>query len=360
MARNHRLATVATATRRSATNFFLIVAFTFLFHRIAAAQNNETLRVGVIGLDTSHVPAFTKSFNEEPANPAMQNCRVVAAYPYGSQTIESSYSRIPKYTNQLKEMGVEIVDSIDDLLERVDCVLLETNDGKPHLEQSLQVFRAGKPVFIDKPVASNLAEVVAIYRAAEHFGVPMFSSSSLRFSEGAQSIRGGKIGKVLGCNAYSPAATEPSHTDLFWYGIHGVESLYTCMGSGCQRVSHTSTDGRELAVGVWSDGRIGTFHGMRDGKSGYGGTAFGTKSISPIGDYGGYKPLVIEIAKFFRTKQSPIDPKETIELYAFMEAAAESVKRDGKAVPLSEVMEAAENKADKLLQGRLCLRGTFY
>ena len=177
----------------------------------------------------------------------------------------------------MKEMDVEIVESIDDLLARVDCVLLETNDGKPHLEQALAVFKAGKSVFIDKPVASNLAEVVAIYRAAEHFGVPMFSSSSLRYSEGAQAIRAGKVGNVLGCNAYSPASTGPSHTPLFWYGIHGVESLFTCMGNGCHTVSHTSTDGRELAVGVWSGGRIGTFRGIRAGGSGYGGTAFGSQ-----------------------------------------------------------------------------------
>jgi predicted dehydrogenase len=248
----------------------IAIAWVMLMIPSATAQEEPMLRVGVIGLDTSHVVAFTKSFNAQPADPDMQNCKVVAAYPYGSRTIESSYSRIPAYTDQMREMGVEIVDSIDQLLGRVDCVLLETNDGKPHLEQSLQVFKAGKPVFIDKPVASNLAEVVAIYRAAEHFGVPMFSSSSLRYSDGAQAIRGGKVGKVLGCNAYSPASTEPSHTDLFWYGIHGVESLYTCMGTGCETVRFTSTEGRDLAVGVWSGGRIGTFHGLRDGKTGYG------------------------------------------------------------------------------------------
>lgn len=245
-------------------------------------------------------------------------------------------------------MGIEIVDSIDELLNQVDCVLLETNDGKPHLEQALKVFRAGKPIFIDKPVASNLAEVVAVYRAAEHFGVPMFSSSSLRYSEGAQAIRNGKIGNVLGCNAYSPAATEPSHTDLFWYGIHGVESLYTCMGMGCQSVSHTSTKGRELAVGVWSGGRIGTFHGIRDGKAGYGGTAFGEQGIAAIGDYGGYKPLVVQIAQFFRTNKSPIDPQETIELYTFMEAASKSNELGGQRVTLAEVLKAAEVDADRL------------
>ncbi|QEG02415.1 Inositol 2-dehydrogenase/D-chiro-inositol 3-dehydrogenase [Stieleria maiorica] len=341
-------------SRRSvATLLAITLAVTSIANGQDAPPTETTLRIGVIGLDTSHVPAFTKSFNSEPANPEMQNCRVVAAYPYGSRTIESSYSRIPKYTEQMQEMGIEIVDSIDDLLDRVDCVLLETNDGKPHLDQALAVFKAGKPVFIDKPVAANLAEVVAIYRAAEHFGVPMFSSSSLRYSEGAQAIRDGKVGRVLGCNAYSPASTEPSHTDLFWYGIHGVESLYTCMGTGCQSVSQTLTPGREVVVGVWSGGRIGTYHGIREGKTGYGGTAMGEKGIAAIGDYGGYKPLVVQIAKFFRTRELPIDPNETIELYAFMEAAAESRKRDGQRVTIAEVMQAAEKAADKLLAGRL-------
>ena len=138
------------------------------------ADEAKTLRVGIIGLDTSHVPNFTKSINAEPADPAMHNCRVVAAYPYGSRDIESSASRIPKYTAEVKAMGLEVVDSIDDLLSKVDCVLLETNDGRPHLEQALQVFRAGKPVFIDKPTGSKLSEVVAIFRAADHFNVPIF------------------------------------------------------------------------------------------------------------------------------------------------------------------------------------------
>ncbi len=319
----------------------------------ATAQESDPLRIGVIGLDTSHVPAFTKAFNAEPADPEMMNCRVVAAYPYGSRTIESSSSRIPQYTEQMKAMGIEITDSIDQLLDRVDRVLLETNDGNPHLEQALKVMRAGKPLFIDKPAASNLAEVVAIYQAAEHYGVPMFSSSSLRYSEGAQAIRNGKVGKVLGCNTYSPASTEPSHTDLFWYGIHGVESLFTCMGVGCRTVSHTSTADRELAVGVWEGGRIGTFHGMRDGARGYGGTAFGEKAIAPIGDYGGYRPLVVQIAKFFRTGEVPIEPAETVELYTFMEAAAESKELDGASVSMADVLKKAQADADALLQGKL-------
>lgn len=316
----------------------------------AIADDTKTFRIGIIGLDTSHVPSFTKMLNTDPT---MDDLQVVAAYPYGSKDIESSASRIPKYIAEVKTMGLEVVDSIDDLLSNVDGVLLETNDGRPHLEQAVQVFRAGKPVFIDKPTGSKLSEVVAIFRAAKHYNVPMFSSSSLRYSEGAQAIRAGKVGRVLGCDAYSPCSLEETHVDLYWYGIHGVESLYTCMGTGCESVRHIQTDGFESAVGTWSGGRIGTFRGIREGKSGYGGTAFGETGITQIGDYGGYQPLVKQIAKFFRSRVVPIDPSETIELYAFMQAAFESNERDGASVAIAEVMQAAEREADELLSGKL-------
>lgn len=309
----------------------------------ASAEEDALIRVGIIGLDTSHAPAFTKEMNKEPADPAMMGCRVVAAYPYGSRTIESSYSRIPKYTEQMKEMGVEIVDSIGALLEKVDCVLLETNDGTLHLEQALEVFKAGKPVFIDKPVAANLRDVLAIYDAAEKYGVPMFSSSSLRYSSSAQAIRGGSLGAVMGCDAYSPCSLEPSHSDLYWYGIHGVETLFTVMGTGCESVSRTSSDNFEFVVGKWSDGRIGTFRGIRKGASGYGGHAFGEKGVADVGPYEGYRPLVVEIAKFFKTKEAPISAEETIEIYAFMEAADESKRQGGAPVSIDEVIAKNRN-----------------
>jgi predicted dehydrogenase len=320
---------------------------------VAIAEDDPMLRIGVIGLDTSHVPSFTKSFNQEPPAAEMRNCRVVAAYPYGSRDIESSYSRIPQFTEQVKAMGVEIVESIDDLLAKVDCVLLETNDGKPHLEQALQVFAAGKPVFIDKPIAQDLANAIAIFRAAEHYNVPMFSSSSLRYTSAAQAIRGGSIGRVLGCETYSPCKFEPSHVDLFWYGIHGVEPLLTCLGEGCQSVRCVSTDTAEVVTGTWNDGRVGTFRGIRSGKSGYGGTAFGESQIASVGPYEGYQPLVMEIAKFFRTGTVPIQPTETIEIYAFMQAAMQSKQGGGKPVSIADVIKDAEAKATELLKGKL-------
>lgn len=302
------------------------------------------LKVGIIGLDTSHAVAFTKVLNDPQAPPEVARCRVTAAYPQGSPDIESSVSRVPGYTEEVRKMGVEIVDSIDELLKRVDCVLLETNDGRPHLEQALPVFKAGKPVFIDKPIAGSLVDAVAIFEEAKKHQTPVFSSSSLRYTEGAQQIRNGAIGRVFGCDAYSPASLEPTHPDLFWYGIHGVETLFTVMGAGCRSVTRVHSEGADVVVGLWSDGRIGSFRGIRQGASGYGGVAFGEKETRQIGPYGGYGPLVVEIVKFFRTRQPPVSAEETLEIYAFMEAADESKRQGGSPVALDDVLDKARQQ----------------
>lgn len=310
---------------------------------------DKVLRIGIIGLDTSHATAFTKEFNSPDAAEDIAGFRVVAAYPKGSADIESSTVRVPGYIEEVQKHGVKIVDSIEALLAEVDCVLLESNDGRPHLEQAIPVFKAKKPVFIDKPAAGSLVDVLALYEAAKKYDCPMFSSSSLRYAPGAQEIRGGAIGDVMGCDAYSPCSLEKTHPELYWYGIHGCETLFTVMGVGCEKVSRSSTADFDLAVGTWSDGRIGTFRGIRKGSSGYGGTAFGMKGVREIGKFGGYRPLVVEIAKFFRSGKTPIDPAETIAIYAFMEAADESKRSGGAPVTIASVMEKAQSGVAKRL-----------
>jgi tetratricopeptide (TPR) repeat protein len=318
-----------------------ILAFASFLPPARAAETQ--IEVGVIGCDTSHVIAFTQLLNRPENTGDLEGVRVVAAYPGGSPDIPSSADRVEGYTQQLREMGVEIVDSIPALLEKVDAVLLESLDGRPHLEQARPVFEAKKPVFIDKPVAGSLADAIAIYRLAREHEVPCFSSSSLRFSPGILGMRNSEqVGQVLGVAAYSPCSLEPHHPDLFWYGIHGVELLYTIMGPGCERVSRAQTEGQEHVTGVWGGGRIGTYRGIRDGKSDYGATVFGTAGIAPSGGYAGYEPLVVEIAKFFKTGVAPVSPEETIELFAFMEAADESKRQDGRPVTLASVIEQAE------------------
>ncbi len=311
------------------------------------AQEAKPLRAGIIGLDTSHVLAFTQTLNLGPKKPEdaakVAGVKVVAAYPQGSKDIESSTKRVPEYTEKVKALGVEIVDSVDALVKRVDVVFLESNDGRVHWEQLQPVLQAKKPVFIDKPIAASLADTIRILDAAQKAQVPLFCSSSLRFGKTTQAVRNGSIGKVKSAETFSPMSTEPSHPDLYWYGVHGCESLFTVMGTGCKSVKRgTTPDGKVEVIGTWADGRTGIFRQENGAdRKGYGGKAIGEQGESPIGSYDGYDVLLFEIIKMFRTGAVPVSAEETLELYAFMEAADESKRRGGAEVTLQEVIDTA-------------------
>lgn len=313
-----------------------------LFAKQTAANEVEKgKRVGIIGLDTSHSIVFTKLLNNA-TDETWHDYKVVAAYPFGSRELALSKTRIPVFTDEIKKIGVAIATSIQELLQQVDVVLLETNDGRLHKEQALEVFHAGKPLFIDKPIAASLKDAMAIFTAAEKYNVPVFSSSALRYSTVMQEIQSGKYGKVNGADTFSPAIIEPTHPDLFWYGIHGVEALYALMGKGCVSVQRNFTKDNDIVTATWNDGRIGTFRGLRTGKTDFGGTCYCEKAIIPLGNFAGYEPLLQQITTFFNSGRSPVAKDETLELIAFLEAAEKSKLLGGKPVRIEEMMKRAK------------------
>lgn len=324
---------------------FLLLSFARAADPPMVSKADAGRRVGIIGLDTSHAVEFTRALNAADA-PVDQygGLRVVAAYPQGSRDIQSSTSRVPAYTKQMKEWGVGIVETIPDLLGKVDFIMLESNDGRVHREQAKLVIEAGKPLFIDKPVAASLPDVIAIYQAANARDVPVFSASSLRWIPRALELRDGKMGAITGADTFSWAALEPTHPDLYWYGIHGVEILYTVMGTGCQTVSRFHTADTEFCVGQWKNGRIGTFRGLRSSEHKYGGTVFSEKKITYLPMETSYAPLLHAIAQFFVSGKSPVSQEETLEIYAFMSAADQSKANGGRPVKIFDVMNAAAAK----------------
>ncbi|NBV22576.1 MAG: gfo/Idh/MocA family oxidoreductase [Proteobacteria bacterium] len=297
------------------------------------------LRIGMIGLDTSHVPAFTEILNNPQNKKHVTGAKVVAAFKGGSPDIESSASRVDGFTKTLVEKyGVKLYDSIEEMCKNVDAVMIESVDGRPHLAQAIPVIKAKKPLFLDKPMGGSLKDVLEIFRLAKEANVPVWSSSSLRYGKGIPAVRGGSIGVVSYAETSSPASLEKSHPDLFWYGIHGCEALFSVMGTGCESVKRGKTDdGRIEVTGKWKGGRTGIF---REAK-GYTGIAKGDKGEAPVGAYDGYDPLIAEVIKAFQSGIVPVKPEETIELFAFMEAADESKRRGGAEVTLAEVLKKA-------------------
>lgn len=321
------------------------------FHSLFADEGaGKVIRAGMIGLDTSHVPAFAKLFNNASVDGDLAGIKIVAGYPGGTD-FPASRDRVGKFTEQLRAMGIEIVPSIPELLQKVDVVLLESVDGRIHLQEAIPVIKAGKPLWIDKPAAGSLADTIAIFELAQQHKVPVFSSSSVRFHPGIQgALKNDKIGEILGAATWGSCSSSPGTPDMFFYGIHGIEPLFTLMGTGCETVSRVAAKDFDLVIGVWKDGRIGTYRGIRRGNATSGALVYGSNSIQSAERDGGYEDLCVEIARFFKTGRSPVAAVETIEIFTFMEAADESKRRGGLPIRLDEVLAKARTEAANKLK----------
>ncbi len=307
-----------------------------LLGMIALAATAADIRIGIVGTDTSHVTAFTKMLNDPAAADHVAGARVVAAYKGGSPDLDESRNRVDRFTKELQDKWqVKIVDSIEDLCKQVDAVLLTSVDGRVHLAQASVVIRAQKPLFIDKPLASTLEDAREIARLAKEAGVPWFSASSLRFG-GIAALR---TGELEGATTWGPGPLEPHHhLDLAWYAIHPVEMLFTLMGVGCEEVTRISTPGEDVVVGRWKGGRIGTVRALRPYGE-YGAVVFrknakGQAAESAMKVNDGYAPLVREIVQFFQTGRPPVSNEETLEIFAFLDAAQRSKEAGGKPMVL--------------------------
>lgn len=297
----------------------------------------ETLKIGMIGLDTSHCPAFTKLLHEKDNPHYVEGGQVVAAYPGGSQEFANSRNRVEQITAQMRdELKVPIYDSIEAVAERSDAILLESVDGRQHLEQFKILAKYGKPVFIDKPLTCSIAEAKELFEIAEKTNTPVFSSSSLRYANGVAELGGDD--PVHGCIAFGPMAILEDFPGLFWYGIHSAEVLFSKMGTGCKEVSVSRTETADVVTGIWADGRVGSLYGFRvQGLSAFGATVFAGKSVqqgiaSTTPPW--YSLLLKEIITFFRTGKAPIDKNETLEIIAFLEAA-NTARETGETVTLN-------------------------
>ena len=302
---------------------------------------DKPFRIGMIGLDTSHVVGFTKLFNDAKKPDPLARFRVVAAYKGGSADISSSADRVEGFTKTLHEKyGVEICDSIEAMCKKVDGVMLESVDGRPHLGQARPVIKARLPLYIDKPMAGSLADVIEIFRLAEQAKTPCWSASSLRYWTPVVALQTEAAGKPFEkVIAWSPCKHEEHHPDLFWYGVHGAEVLFTLMGPGCQTVVRKKDT--DIVTGTWPGGRIGIFDPTRGG---YGAevTLGGKTSKTGKPTEHMYLSLMKQVAKFFETGKVPVPSAVTIDMFAFMEAADESKRQGYKQVSIADVIAKAK------------------
>jgi hypothetical protein len=292
-------------------------------------------RLGILGTDTSHVPTLTHLFNDADAPGHVPGFRVVAAYKGGSPDLDISLNRVDKFAAELQaKWGVEIVPDIAALCRKTDGILLESVDGRPHLEQARQVIAARRPMFIDKPFAATLEDAREIARLARQAGVPWFSTSDERYNAIVATM---KVPDMQGVEIWGPGPIIPGAfpLELAWYGIHEIEMLYAMMGAGCDQVIWIYGSTADAVAGRWKDGRIGSVRLLRP-YGPIGAVVYGPKQIlqSAPNMKGGYAGLGSEIAKFFHTGVPPVPNEETLELFAFLDAAQRSKAAGGAPMKL--------------------------
>jgi predicted dehydrogenase len=213
------------------------------------------------------------------------------------------------------------------------------------------VLKAGKRLFIGRPLAASVDDAVAIMKVAAETKTPCWSSSQHRYSPGFIGMRNHpEVGKVLGCDVYGGWDVKAAEADRFIRPLHSIETLYTIMGKGVVSVSCTSTPSAESITATWSDGRVGTYRGIKEGAVKYSATVFGDKGVSTSGIYGhgvpvqgvvptsdkymGYEGIAHEMARFFKGGPPSVSAAETLEIYAMLEAAEESKAQAGAPVKL--------------------------
>ncbi len=299
----------------------------------------KVLNVGVAGLDTSHAVLLTGCFNDRSNQFHVPGINVARAFPGGSETFSLSRDRIAGFTDEVRnKYGVSIVGSIDDLAG-MDAILLESVDGAQHLEQFRKIADFGKPVFIDKPLACSYGDARAICDLASESGVPIMTASSMRFISGIAGL--GQPGEtVYSAEGFGPMPILDDYRDYFWYGIHSAAIVYNYLGRGCIDVSVDSSARFDLIVGRWRDDRIGTVVGNRAGAGNFG-VRLTTDRRHVVSLQNPDIPYMFALAqsieRFFRTGVSSIDPAESLEVIAFLEAASRSRASGGAAVRLDSL-----------------------
>ncbi|MFV0416693.1 MAG: Gfo/Idh/MocA family protein [Chthoniobacterales bacterium] len=293
-------------------------------------MESTTLRIGMAGLDTTHVSAFAKLLHNASDENHVPGARITAAFPGGSEDFPISIDRVRGFTDELKdEHGVKIVDALGELQGECDAVMLESVDGRVHLDQFREVAQWGLPVFVDKPFTVDADEAREIVKIAADKNVRFTSTSALRYAEKFREVLN-EDGAILGADMRGPMSLQEKCPGYFWYGIHSVEMLFTAMGVGCHEVLAVREADHDVIVGRWKDGRIGTVRGNRVENYAFAGLLHRNDRSSAFDVSTGKKPfyasLLEQIIPFFRDEKELVNPNETVEIIAFIDAANRSAE----------------------------------
>lgn len=223
----------------------------------------------------------------------------------------------------------------EEALGEVDAVIIATDDGNDHLERARPFVAAGLPVFVDKPLATNLPDLRQ-FISWERAGKPILSSSGLRYSPELAAL------KEKGLSLNEPRWIT-STTVKTWerYGVHALEPAFTLLGPGFTDVTNTASGGANIVTLRHRNGSHATI-AVLPGTSGCSGLihvygASGYSSTKMTDTYTAFRNQMLAFVKMIRTGRSPFPFSETIEIMLILIAGLRSRDQGGRTVSLDEL-----------------------
>lgn len=285
---------------------------------------DSPFRIGLLGLDTSHAPAFTGLLNDPDNAHHVAGAKVVAAWPGGTAGWDKSESRVGGFTQQLRDdYGIAILESPAAVADKSDVLFITAVDGRIHRQLFEQVAAYGKPIFIDKPFATSVADAQFMIQTAKQNNILLMSSSALRFARPLPSILADNTkGAIQGIDAFGPMELDAVLPGLFWYGCHTVEMIVAAMGVGCESISAVVTDAVDVLTMRWSGGRLATLRGLRGSHSQFGATIHrenGVDVVDIAGDIPYYVGLLEAIVGSIQQNKPCVAHNQMLEVVRIME-----------------------------------------
>ena len=183
-------------------------------------------RIGILGSENSHAMAFSRMFNGIDENFKGEFDDITVVGTFG--TDDASNKAI------VEQAGVQfIADKPEDLLGRVDAVMVTARDGKYHAEYARPFIEAGLPAFIDKPFTRDPAEALALVKLAKEKNIPLCGGSSLKVcmeTERLAAYAANNRDTILTGSVYAPVNMVNEYGDFWFYADHLAEISLAVFG----------------------------------------------------------------------------------------------------------------------------------
>ncbi len=183
-------------------------------------------RIGILGAENSHATAFSRIFND--LDPKCET-------KYPDMKVVGCFSIYPDVCQKLvDECGVEfIADKPEDMLGKVDAIMVTARDGKYHPEFARPYIEAGIPAFIDKPFANCSCAAVELAKLAKSKNVPLVGGSSTKLVYDVQQLayaRRTAFEEICGGSVVAPLNMNNEYGGFYFYSSHLAEISLTIFG----------------------------------------------------------------------------------------------------------------------------------